>query len=805
MQQVLQDLKTGRVSLIKSPLPSVKANYLLIQTSVSLLSSGTERMLLNFGKAGLIGKIRQQPDKVKEVIQKIKADGLMTTIDAVKSKLEQPLALGYCNVGKVIAVGAGVSGFEVGDRVLSNGAHAEVVHVGKNLCVKIPDCVSDEEAAFGVLGSIGLEGIRLAAPTLGESFVVIGLGLIGLLTAQLLKAQGCRVLGVEFDASRCQLANSFGIATVNPSQGEDPIAIAESFSRGCGVDGVLITASTASSEPVHQAAMMCRQRGRVVLVGVTGLELSRADFYKKELSFQVSCSYGPGRYDAAYEEKGIDYPFGFVRWTEQRNMVAVLDMMAQGQLEVKTFITHRFDFSEAPQAYEKLEDRSALGILLHYRGSVRVSDEAGNSRSMCSQDEERTVHHLLRTTIPLCSSSMPHHSSLTAHLSSPLTTHCSPSVAFFGAGNYASRMLIPAFKAAHARLHTIVSSQGLTSSIVGRKYGFRYASTDDVSILANPEINVIVIATRHDLHAAQTIQALNAGKHVFVEKPLAISYEQLEEIKRSVRVSDKGGNSGGVSVEGECEKEVSESDEGICASAHGSPHSSLTAHPSLGHSQLTPSPILMVGFNRRFAPHSQKIQSLLSTLHAPKNMVMTVNAGFIPKDHWAQDPEVGGGRLVGEACHFVDLLRFFAGSKIVNATISCLSSGANTISAPPHHSPSHVSSIKDENVTITLGFEDGSQGTVHYFANGHKGFPKEQLEIFSSGKIIQLDNFIKMKAYGFKGFNKMNLWRQDKGQKNCVKAFVDSIEKGLPSPIAFEELIEVSEVCLTLRDRLVEK
>ena len=711
MNQVLQDLKTGDVSLINSPLPAVKSNYLLIQTSVSLLSSGTERMLLNFGKAGLLGKVRQQPEKVKEVIQKIKTDGLITTLDAVKSKLEQPLALGYCNVGKVLAVGSGVSGFEVGDRVLSNGAHAEVVHIGKNLCVKIPNEVSDEEAVFGVLGSIGLEGIRLAGPTLGETFVVIGLGLIGLLTAQLLKAQGCRVLGVEFDASRCQLANSFGIATANPSQGEDPVAIAGSFSRGCGVDGVLITASTESNEPVHQAATMCRQRGRIVLVGVTGLELSRADFYKKELSFQVSCSYGPGRYDAAYEEKGQDYPFGFVRWTEQRNMVAVLDMMAQGQLDVKPFITHRFNFSEAPKAYEKLEDRSALGILLCY--------------------PTETIEHA-RTIKLINQNNLPARNVVLACL---------------GAGNYASRMLIPAFKAAHAQLHTIVSSQGLTSSIVGRKNGFQYASTDDSSVLINAEINTIAVATRHDLHAAQTIQALNAGKNVFVEKPLAISHEQLAEIQT-------------------CYQNLSESGKAL--------------------------PKLMVGFNRRFAPHSQKIQSLLSTLHAPKNMVMTVNAGYIPKEHWTQDPEVGGGRLLGEACHFVDLLRFFAGSKIVDMQCSHLSGPANTMAV-------------DENVTIDLNFEDGSQGTVHYFANGHKGFPKERLEIFSSGKIIQLDNFIKMKAYGFKGFTKMNFWRQDKGQKNCVQAFVNSVEKGISSPISFDELIEVNAACLTLRSMLMEK
>jgi predicted dehydrogenase/threonine dehydrogenase-like Zn-dependent dehydrogenase len=708
MEQILQDLKTGKVDLINSPVPQVKANHLLIQTSVSLLSSGTERMLLNFGKAGIIGKIRQQPDKVKEVIQKAKTEGIATTIDAVKSKLDQPLPLGYCNVGRVLAIGKGVSGYEVGDRVLSNGAHAEVVHIGKNLCVKIPDSVSDEEAVFGVLGSIGLEGIRLAAPTLGETFVVIGLGLVGLLTAQLLKAHGCRVLGVEFDASRCALAKTFGITTVNPAQGEDPVSVAENFSRGNGIDGVLITASTQSNEPVHQAATMCRKRGRIVLVGVTGLELSRADFYEKELSFQVSCSYGPGRYDVDYEEKGHDYPFGFVRWTEQRNMTAVLDMMAQGQCDVKSLITHRLDFENAPDAYNLLEDRSALGIVLQYPNKL-VS-------------QETTVSLKNETT----------------------STSQKVSIACLGAGNYASRMLIPAFKATNTKLHTLISGQGLTSSIVGRKSGFNYASTDYQSVLNNTEINTVVIATRHDLHAEQTIQALKADKHVFVEKPLAISSEQLTTIKN-------------------CYQELSETDK--------------------------QAPKLMLGFNRRFSPHVKKIAELLTPLHAPKNMVMTVNAGFIPKDHWTQDADVGGGRLLGEACHFVDLLRFLAGSTIIDARCANLSA-----------EKSHME--EDENITITLRFADGSQGTVHYFSNGHKAFPKERLEVFCDGKIIQLDNFRKMKAYGFKGFSKMNLMRQDKGQSNCVKAFVDAVDKGTPSPISLTEIIEVTEVCLELREKL---
>src|ERR1700719_1450906 len=368
MKQILQDLREGITQLAEVPAPRAGSGQLLIHTTASLVSAGTERMLLEFGKANWVDKVRQQPDKVRMVLDKVRADGLAVTLEAVRSKLDRPLAPGYCNVGRVAEFGLGVEGFAVGDRVVSNGKHAELVCVPKNLCARIPDSVSDESAAFAVLAAIGLQGIRLAKPTLGECVAVTGLGLIGLLTVQMLRAQGCRVLGLDLDPGRLILARQFGAElVVNSGKGADVLAAAQTFSRGRGVDAVIVTASTKSNEPVNQAAKMCRTRGRIVLVGVTGLELSRADFYEKELSFQVSCSYGPGRYDPAYEEGGQDYPVGFVRWTEQRNFEAALDLMASGQLDVAPLITHRFPLERASDAYALLTSgEPSLGILLEY-------------------------------------------------------------------------------------------------------------------------------------------------------------------------------------------------------------------------------------------------------------------------------------------------------------------------------------------------------------------------------------------------------------------------------------------------------
>lgn len=711
MNTVLQDLKGGKTLVVEAPAPTKKTGTLLISTSVSLISAGTERMLVNFGKANFIDKARQQPDKVKMVLDKVKTDGLMTTVDAVKSKLGQPLPLGYCNVGVVNAVGKGVTSFKAGERVVSNGGHSDVVRVPKNLCAKIPENVSDEEAAFTVVASIGLQGIRLANPTLGESFVVTGVGLIGLLVVQLLRAQGCRVLAIDYDDNKLALAKKFGAEVCNPGKGEDPVAVGIAFSRGAGIDGVIITASTKSNDPVSQAAKMCRKRGRIILVGVVGLELSRADFYEKELTFQVSCSYGPGRYDSEYEDKGNDYPIGFVRWTEQRNFEAVLDMMSSGQLNVSDLITHKFDFEKAVDAYDLLtNDRSALGILLKY-------NEAEAER--------------YKRTVKIKSVSKD---------AKPIASEVSLGVV--GAGNYASRILIPAFKEAGCKMHSISTSGGVNSVIHGEKNNFANATTETQALIENNEINTVAIVTQHNSHAKFTVDAINAGKHVFVEKPLAINHEELQLVEGALAAQSS-------------EKPVN----------------------------------LMVGFNRRFSPQIQKMKSLLATTTQPKSFIMTMNAGNIPSDHWTQDIQVGGGRIIGEACHYIDLMRFLAGSTIVSVQARRMGDSDSV-------------DVTEDKAVIILGFEDGSFGTIHYFANGAASFPKERIEAFVDGKVLQLDNFVKLKGFGWKGFKKLNLWKQDKGQGNCVAAFVDSIEQGKACPIPLDEILEVSKISIDVADML---
>jgi len=710
MKQILQNMANGVTTLVKAPAPQCSSGTILIHTSKSLISAGTERMLVGFGKASYFEKVRQQPEKVKMVLEKVATDGLITTFEAVRSKLAQPLPLGYSNVGVVSEVGAGVEGFRVGDRVVSNGHHADVVKVPKNLCALIPETVDDESAAFAVVASIGLQGMRLIQPTLGEAFVVTGAGLIGLLTVQLLRAQGCRVMAIDFDEAKLTLARQFGAHTCNPGTGEDPVAAGIAFSRGQGVDGVIITASTPSSGPVTQAARMCRKRGRIVLVGVTGLELNRADFYEKELSFQVSCSYGPGRYDPSYEERGQDYPMGFVRWTEKRNFEAVLDMLASGQLNVKPLITHRFAFEDAPKAYEALTAHKAgLGMLLHYTALA----------------PERMVRQV--TFKPSATFSKQR-----------------PVIGFIGAGNYASRMLIPAFKAAGAQFHTIATAGGINGVIHGEKAGFAEASTDITAMLGNATINTVAIVTRHDTHARFVAQALQAGKHVFIEKPLAIDYEGLADVRKAYDEAQVRSPKGGAQ--------------------------------------------LMVGFNRRFSPQVQKMKALLATVKEPKSFIMTMNAGVIPANHWTQDNAVGGGRIIGEACHYIDLMRFLASSPIV-------STQARRMGDTPGVQ------ITEDKASITLGFEDGSFGTILYLANGAASFPKERVEVFVAGRVLQLDNFRKLKGYGWPGFSKMNLWKQDKGQNACAAAFLQAVEKGVPA-IALEEIFEVARVTIVVAKQL---
>ena len=708
MKQILQNLANGETSLVEVPCPKNIKSNILIATSKTVVSAGTERMLVDFGKANLLNKAKQQPDKVKMVLNKVVTDGLMTTIDAVKSKLDQPLPLGYCNAGVILE--SDVDGFESGDRVVSNGNHAEVVRVPKNLCVKIPDNVDDESASFTVLGAIGLQGIRLIQPTMGECFVVTGLGLIGLLCVQMLRANGCRVLGIDFDSKKCELAQKFGAETVDLSKGEDPVIVSQGFSRGRGVDGVLITAATQSDEVMHQAAEMCRKRGRIVLVGVVGLNLRRDDFFKKEITFQVSASYGPGRYDSFYEDEGNDYPVGFVRWTEQRNFEAVLDMMSSGALDVKSVITHRYDIENAIEAYTLLDNPDALGIVLNYP----------------NQDQKA----LTKSTVKLNDQVIKAIDSTT------------PCVGFIGAGNYASRTLIPAFKEAGAVLDTLVTSGGISGVHHGNKNQFVTASTETDDLWSNDKINTVSIVTRHDAHAQQVIDALNSGKNVFVEKPLALTLDELDEIDKS----------------------------------YNKANSSNTVR-------------LMVGFNRRYAPHVVKMKELLESHRSPKSIIMTVNAGAIPGEHWVQDSLIGGGRIIGEGCHFIDLMRHLVGHKITSFQATMMGNVPGV-------------EVREDKASITLSFEDGSFGTIHYLANGGSAFPKERIEVFCDDAVLQMDNYRVLTGYSWPGFKKMKLFKQDKGQKACAKAFIESIVNGKESPISYEEVMESSKVSIEVANLL---
>ncbi|MFQ6616371.1 MAG: bi-domain-containing oxidoreductase, partial [Fidelibacterota bacterium] len=641
---------------------------------------------------------RGQPERVRQAVEKLRTDGILRTAQSVRAKLDEAIPLGYSNAGKVIDLGSDVKNFRVGERVISNGPHSEIVSVPQNLCAKIPENVGYEEAAFTVLGSIALQGLRLANPTLGETFAVTGLGLVGLLTVQLLRINGCRVLGLDLEPDKLELAERFGVEIVDISQGSDVVSAAQAFTRGRGVDGVLITATTKSSKPVREAAQMCRKRGRIILVGVTGLELSRADFYEKELTFQVSCSYGPGRYDTSYELKGQDYPLGYVRWTEQRNFEAILQLMGEGKLKVDGLITHRFDFDHALEAYETLKtDKSAVGIILTY----------GDSTSP-GKGEDRTVSVGRASRTPEGDALM---------------------VGVIGSGAHTRRTLLPALAKTGVHFKSIASRTGISSTRLAKKFKFDESTTDADSVIHDPKTEAVFIATRHDSHAHFVAEALKAGKHVFVEKPLAISEKQLREIESSYPQGD--------------------------------------------------GPILMVGFNRRFAPQVVRMKELLDSLAEPKSLIVTVNAGFIASDHWTQDPEIGGGRIIGEGCHFIDLMRFLTGSKIVETQSVQMGTADGTARFP-------------DRITFTVKFEDGSFGTVHYLANGDRKFPKERVEVFCGGRILHLNNFRKLRGFGWPNFARMNLLSQDKGQGACVRAFVDSVRGGLSSPISFEEIVEVT-------------
>ena len=688
MKQIIQDLKKGDTILEEVPVPMIKPGSVLIKTTKTLVSLGTEKMLVEFGKANFLQKARQQPDKVKMVLDKIKTDGLKPTLDAVFNKLSQPLPLGYCNVGEVVAVGKGVTEFNIGDRVASNGNHAEYVLVPKNLVAKIPDNVSDEEAAFTVIGSIGLQGIRLLNPTFGETIVVVGLGLIGLVTAELLKANGCNVIGFDFDAEKIKIAKEKGIIAINPGDGTDQVKFVETYTNGIGADGVVITASNKSNEIIAQSAKMCRKLGRVVLVGVIGLDISRADFYQKEITFQVSCSYGPGRYDYDYENKGIDYPIGYVRWTEKRNFEAVLNAMSKGVLNVKPLITERIPLIDYQKIYGDMGNSKSIASILEYNAT-----------------EEPT------STVTITPKSFEGKKGV---------------IGIIGAGNFTSATILPNLKKLNAFIKYIASSGGLSSTTMAKKYNVVNSTTNYKEILNDTEVDLVFITTKHNMHAPMVLETLKAGKSVFVEKPLALAKIELDEIieeyhKNNVNVS--------------------------------------------------------VGYNRRFAPLAKKMKSLLGNDNTPMNIIATMNAGFIPANVWVQDMEVGGGRIIGEACHYIDLCTYLAGSKV---TAVCM----NAMGLNPQENT--------DNASILLKYENGTNAVINYFANGSKAYSKERLEVFSQERTMIMDNWRKLKTFGFKGASDSSS-KQDKGHYNQFNELIEQQQKGGNPMIPFDEIVNTTK------------
>jgi len=705
--QIVQKIRNGRLSLITVPDPIARPGHVLIANAFSVISAGTERTAIELAKKSLLGKAKERPDQVRRVLGKLENEGILNTISQVREKLDEPMTMGYSSAGVVLACGAGVQEFKPGDRVASNGPHAGIVCVPKNLCAKVPEGVSLEHAAFAVLGAIALQGVRLAHLELGESAFVVGLGLIGQLTVALLKAQGCRVFGTDIDTDKCRMAVKMGAERAKSDFGTKEL---NDLTHGLGADAVIITASTKSNEPIELAAESVRKRGRVVAVGDVSLNLPRRPFYFKEAEFVVSCSYGPGRYDAEYEERGHDYPPAYVRWTEQRNMQAVLDLMAAGKLDVPALISHRFKIEDAETAYEMIEKGKEpyLGILLEYNAS-----EASSLKKI----ELRAV---------------------------PQTSGEKIGVGVLGAGNFARLVLLPALrKIGKLKLRALCSAGGLSAVHSGEKLGFEIATSDEDEVYRDPAVGAVFILTRHNEHAHQVIKALKAGKHVFVEKPLCLNENELQEITYAY-------------------------------------HSALnTLHSAL---------VLMVGYNRRFAPMARQLKSFLANVHKPLVMNYRVNAGYIPSNHWVQDPEQGGGRIIGEVCHFVDFLTFLTGTlpKRIHAR------------ALPSDGRYH-----DDNVVITLEFADGSLGSITYVANGDIAFPKERVEIFGGGSVAVLDDFRRLELVqrGRKKVHKSRL-RQDKGHQEECNAFISAVQKGSSLPIPFEELVATSLTTLAIEESL---
>lgn len=700
MKQIVQDVRSGETVVLDVPVPKPGPGMALVRTGASLVSVGTERTLVAFAAKSLAGKARSRPDLVKQVLDKARREGLLTTAGAVFNRLDQPMPLGYSSAGEIVAVGEGLQGYRVGDRVACAGGgyavHAEYAVVPQNLLAHMPDQVDFESGAFATLGAIALHGFRLAETQVGERVAVVGLGLLGLLAAGIARAAGCEVFGVDLDAARVSLARQMGIEAVLREGAEE---MGNSLSHGVGFDVILICADTSSNDPVELAGEMARDRGRVVAVGAVGINVPRKVYYQKELSFIVSRSYGPGRYDPIYEEGGQDYPIGYVRWTEGRNLAAFVELLASGKVHVAPLISHRFPIEQATEAYTLITGDSSepfLGVLLTYPEIESVEESLPRVTHLGTQTSAATSVVRLGA---------------------------------FGAGNFATAVLFPALKGLDGlELVGLATASGLKSTHVGSRYGFEYATTDEAQILSDERINTVAILTRHHLHAGQVIAALEAGKNVFCEKPLAIRREELQSIAATLEESG---------------------------------------------------PILMVGFNRRFAPLAVRMKTFLEKVHEPLMVHYRINAGYLPAEHWLHDPDQGGGRIIGEACHFIDFLTYLIGEP------------PNRVQAKGLPDQGRYC---EDNVIITLEFPDGSLGTVTYLAGGDRAFPKERVEAIGGGRVAVLDDFRSLETYhaGGRKVHRSRL-RQDKGHRAEWEAFVAALTRGEVPPIPYDHLLAVTQ------------
>src|SRR5215470_13725804 len=709
MKQVLQNRKTGRPFVGEVPVPALQRGRVLVRTVASLISAGTERAAVELVSKGLVQEARQRPDLVKAVVAKVKTEGLLNTFASVRDKMAASQALGYSAAGIVLEVAEDVTEFQVGDRVACAGvgfaSHAEVLSVPKNLCVHLPPNVRFDDGAFGTLGAIALQGVRLAEPTLGESIVVIGLGLVGQLTVQLLKANGCRVFGIDLDPQRTKLAVESGADAAAVSS-DDTARQIDTWTRGRGADAVLITAATDSNQPVELAAKISRVKGRVVIVGMTGLDIPRQPFYMRELSLTISMSYGPGRYDPDYEERGNDYPFGYVRWTEKRNIEAFLGLIDSGSIRLNKLISHRFPIDQAERAYQLISGESSepyLGVVLNYDPDSQVTSRVGLQSSRVRSDSAITL-------------------------------------GVIGAGGYVPAMLLPHFKAAKVNFKSIATASGVSAHDVGKRFGFQCAVSNAEEVLSDAEINLVIVGTRHDLHAELVTKSLLANKHVLVEKPLALNDEELEKVIN-------------------------------------------TASASSG--------LLMVGFNRRFSPLALQIKNFFAGRRVPLSMSYRVNAGRLPKEHWVQDARQGGGRIIGEVCHFIDFLTFLAGAKPISVFAEAISAKSDKI-------------VDADSVFITLKFQDGSNGTIAYLAEGDRALAKERVEIFGEGKSLVLDDYRSVTTYRDGREKQVSLKAQDKGQKDQVTAVCAAVLSG-EAPISLDDLASTSRATFRILDSLRER